>query len=235
MTTFCMLHGAWHDGSCWEPLGRELRARGHETLAPDLPCHDPDAGYIERAAPALLALAGVEDDLVVVGHSAGSSYAPLVAAKRPRSLLVHLCPRLGPFPPPLGAPETFRAGFPFPPSLPDGTSVWDPERAIAAMYSRLPAATARGLAHRLRPAAPTPGAYPLPGHPDVETVLIYATDDELFEPAWERFMAREFLGIDPIEIAGGHFGMIEDPAALAGLFDRLAREHSALISAGPGG
>jgi hypothetical protein len=65
------------------------------------------------------------------------------------------------------------------------------------------------------------------GHPDVLTVLAYSSHDELFEPAWERFTARQLLGIEPIEIAGGHFPMIEDPAALlADLFDGLARQHS---------
>jgi pimeloyl-ACP methyl ester carboxylesterase len=56
-------------------------------------------------------------------------------------------------------------------------------------------------------------------------MLVYAAEDEFFEPAWERFMARELLGIEPIEIPGGHFPMVEDPDALAGLLDRLARDH----------
>ena len=45
------------------------------------------------------------------------------------------------------------------------------------------------------------------------TALIYAADDEFFEPAFERFVARELLGIDAIEIPGGHFAMAEDPTA----------------------
>jgi hypothetical protein len=40
-------------------------------------------------------------------------------------------------------------------------------------------------------------------------------------------MATELLGIEPIEIAGGHFPMAEDPDALAELLDHLAREHAA--------
>jgi pimeloyl-ACP methyl ester carboxylesterase len=53
-------------------------------------------------------------------------------------------------------------------------------------------------------------------------VLIYASQDELFEPDFERFVARELLGIDPVEIPGGHFPMAEDPGSLAELLDRLA-------------
>ena len=73
--------------------------------------------------------------------------------------------------------------------------------------------------------APPAGEYPLPRHPDIPTVLVYAADDELFEPAWERFMARELLGVEPIEIPGGHFPMAEAPDALAALLDRLAGGH----------
>jgi pimeloyl-ACP methyl ester carboxylesterase len=105
--------------------------------------------------------------------------------------------------------------------------VWEPEAATAAMYGRLPPETARELATHLHPGAPAADDYPLTEHPDVATVLISATDDEFFEPAWERFAAREVLGVEPIEIPGGHFPMLEDPDSLAELLDRLARERGA--------
>jgi pimeloyl-ACP methyl ester carboxylesterase len=225
MATFCLLHGDWHDGACWDPLVEELIARGHAAVAPDMPYGDPEAGFEQRIQPAVQALEGVSGPLVVVGHSVSSGYAALLAAAQPGSLLVHLCPRLGPFPPPPDAPPTFREGFPFPPRNAEGAMVWDADAAIDAMYPRVEPDTARALAQRLRPAISPPDEYPLPGHPDVPTVLICATDDEIFEPAWERFMARELLGVEPIEIPGGHFPMVEDPPALADLLDRLAREH----------
>jgi pimeloyl-ACP methyl ester carboxylesterase len=227
MATFCLLHGDWHDGRCWDMVGSRLRARGHVAVAPDLPFDDPDAGFEERVHPALEALSGFEGPVVAVGHSVGSAYAPLVALARPRSLIVHLCPRLGPFTPPPGAPSTFRKGFPFPPRRADGAMVWDTDAAVEAMYPRLPPDAGRALAERLKPAAPPAGEYPLAEHPDVPTVLVYAASDEIFEPDWERFMARELLGVEPIEIPGGHFPMVEDPDALTDLLDRLARDHGA--------
>jgi pimeloyl-ACP methyl ester carboxylesterase len=130
---------------------------------------------------------------------------------------------MGGLEPPQGAPEAFREGFPFPPDRPDGTTAWDPDVAIEVMYPRLPPEGARALAQRLRPMAMPPDDYPLREHPDVATELVYATEDEFFEPAFERFMARELLGVDPIELRGGHFPMAEDPGALAKLLDRLAR------------
>jgi pimeloyl-ACP methyl ester carboxylesterase len=147
---------------------------------------------------------------------------------------VHLCPRLGGFAAPPGAPETFRQGFPFPADRPDGTSVWDADDAIRAMYPRVPPRTARRLAERLRPLAPPPGGYPLAGYPGIASALVYAADDEFFEPEWERFMARELLKVEPIEIPGGHFPMAEDPDALAELLDRLAREPWSTTGRRPG-
>ena len=146
-----------------------------------------------------------------------------MAAARPVSLLVYLCPRMGSVEPPPGAPGAFREGIPFPPDRPDGTTAWDPEVATEVMYRRLPPERARALAQRLRPMAMPPGDYPLREHPDVPTALLYGGEDELFEPAFERFMAEELLGIDPIELHSGHFPMVEDPDGLAGLLDDLAR------------
>jgi pimeloyl-ACP methyl ester carboxylesterase len=218
---FCLIHGNWHDGSCWAPLVERLRSRGHDAIAPDLPFDDITATYADRARPALEALADVEDTVVVVGHSVGSAEAALVAAEQAAALLVYLCPRFGSFATPSDAPPVFRDGFPFPPKDGDGRMLWERETAIAAMYPRLPGDEARRLADRLRPGAVPLGDYPLAEHPDLPTALIYASDDEFFTPEWERFVARQLLGIEPIEIPGGHFPMSEDPERLADVLDHL--------------
>jgi pimeloyl-ACP methyl ester carboxylesterase len=222
VATFCLIHGNWHDGSCWAPLVERLRSRGHDAIAPDLPFDDVAASYDERARPAVAALTDVEDTIVLVGHSVGSAEAALVAAERAPALLVYLCPRFGSFAAPSDAPAVFRDGFPFPPRDAEGRMVWDPDAAITAMYPRLPRETARRLANCLRPGAFPVGDYPLVEHPKVATALIYTSDDEFFTPEWERFVARELLGVEPIEISGGHFPMIEDPDRLAGVLDILA-------------
>jgi len=225
VATFCLIHGAWHEPSCWDPLLPHLERHGHDAVAPELPLHDPAAGFKERIRPAHEALAGIDGQIVIVGHSQGTAYSSLVAAERPASLLVHLCPRLGGLEEPPGAPGPFREGVPFPATGADGTSAWDPDTAISAMYRRLSPEAARALAQRLRPMAMPAEEYPLTEHPDVATALIYAADDELFDPDWQRFMALELLGIEPIEVPTGHFPMVEDPGGLADLLNRLAREH----------
>lgn len=223
MATFCLIAGNWHDGSSWEYLIKPLRSRGHEAIAPDLPTDAPQAGWEQRIEPALRALERVDGPIVIVAHSASAGYGELVASHLDGPLLVHLCPRYGHLEAPAGAPAPFRPGFPFPPRRADGANVWEREAAIDAMYQRLPRDMAEELADRLRPAAPPADEFPL-AHPyEGPTALIFAGADEFFEPEWERFVAREMLGVEPIELSGGHFPMAEDPESLADVLDRLAR------------
>jgi pimeloyl-ACP methyl ester carboxylesterase len=221
MATFCLLHGNWHDGSCWDPLIDALSERGHDAVAPDLPIEDAGTTWDDRVRPALAALDGVAGTVVVVGHSASSGYAAIVAEHAPAQLLVYLCPRLAEFDHPPEEPRVFRETLTFPPRRGDGAIVWEPEDAIRQMYRRLEPETARALAARLRPTAPAAGRFPLAVAPDLPTALVYATDDEFFEPDYERFIARVLLGVEPIAIPGGHFPMAEDPELLADVLDRL--------------
>jgi pimeloyl-ACP methyl ester carboxylesterase len=191
-----------------------------------MPFDDPRLTFEERARPALDTLEGV-DDAVVVGHSVASAEAPIVAAKSDAALVVYLCPRFGSFEPPPGAPAVFQETLTFPSRDADDRMTWEPEAAIAQMYGRLAPEAARGLAGKLRPSATPVGDYPLAEQPDVPAALIYGSYDEFFRPEWERFVAREMLGVEPIELATGHFPMVEDPDVLASRLDQLAPAHSA--------
>jgi pimeloyl-ACP methyl ester carboxylesterase len=77
MATFLLIHGAWHGAWCWHKLIPELRARGHQAVAIDLPGHGVDKtpvaevtldGYARRVGEALDAL---DEPAVLVGHSLG--------------------------------------------------------------------------------------------------------------------------------------------------------------------
>jgi len=57
MTTFALIHGAWHGAWCWEPLIPELERRGHRAVAVDLPCDDPAATTMDDAQQVTDALA----------------------------------------------------------------------------------------------------------------------------------------------------------------------------------
>jgi hypothetical protein len=49
MATFVLIHGAGDVGWYWHLVEAELRERGHDAVAPDLPCEDDSAGLAEYA------------------------------------------------------------------------------------------------------------------------------------------------------------------------------------------
>jgi pimeloyl-ACP methyl ester carboxylesterase len=231
MTTFALIHGAWHGGWAFERLVPELLARGHDAVAPDLPCEDQEAGASRYADVVEEALVGVDGDVVVVGHSLGGLTASLVAERRPVRGLVLLC-ALVPVP---GRPLSDRFSDPdlFPPGPSertargeDGLSHWlSAQDAIDAMYADCDPAQAAAAAARLRGQAALPSreSSPLGGWPDVPTSYILCTEDLMVGPAWSRRVAAEELGVIPIELPGSHSPMMSRPGALADVLDELAQ------------
>jgi pimeloyl-ACP methyl ester carboxylesterase len=79
MTTFVLVHGAWHGGWCWKYVAQPLRGAGHDVYTPTLTglgerCHllTPDVG-LETHIQDIVNLFEFEDlrDVVLVGHSYG--------------------------------------------------------------------------------------------------------------------------------------------------------------------
>ena len=89
MATFVLIHGAGDVGWYWHLAEAELRARGHDTVAPDLPC-DNDAASLDDYARTATDAVGGRQDLVIVGQSYGAFTATLVASRCPARLLVLL-------------------------------------------------------------------------------------------------------------------------------------------------
>ena len=82
-----LIHGAGDVGWYWHLVEAELRARGHDVVAPDLPGDDDSAG-LDEYADAVVEAVGDRKDLVVVGQSFGAFTAPLVADRLPVDVLV---------------------------------------------------------------------------------------------------------------------------------------------------
>ena len=57
------------------------------------------------------------------------------------------------------------------------------------------------------------------GLPRVRAEYFVCSDDAAVNPAWMRRVARERLGLQPVELAAGHFPMITVPDALAEALD----------------
>ena len=87
MTTYVLIHGAGDVGWYWHLVEAELRARGHDVVAVDLPCDDEAAGLGDYAQTVVDAI-GDRTSLVVVAQSFGGYTAPLVCRRVPVDLLV---------------------------------------------------------------------------------------------------------------------------------------------------
>ncbi len=230
MTTFGLVHGAYHGSWCWERLALRLEARSHRVLTVDLPCEDPTAGADAYAAATLDAFAAAGDDLVLVGHSLAGLTIPIVATRRPVARLVFLCamlPRpgrsqddvLGDEPDTIGSPP-IQGGA----SIgTDGATRWDPEVAASWFFSDCTAADARWAAGRLRGQqwTITSEISPLERWPDMPSTAVIGSHDLVIDPAWSRRVCPVVLGCTPIELDCGHSPFLSKPDDLA---DVLVRE-----------
>jgi len=75
MTTYVMIHGAADSAWYWHLVSAELRERGHDVVAMDLPCDDESAGSSEYADTVVDAI-GDRTDLLVVAQSFGAFARP---------------------------------------------------------------------------------------------------------------------------------------------------------------
>lgn len=87
MSVFVLIPGAGGAAWYWHRVVPELRARGHEVVAVELPGADESAGLPEYT-DAVVAAVGDHDDVVVVAQSMGGFTAPMVCARVPVALLV---------------------------------------------------------------------------------------------------------------------------------------------------
>jgi pimeloyl-ACP methyl ester carboxylesterase len=93
VSTFVLIHGAGDVGWYWHLVEAELGRRGHDAVAPDLPCEDDAAGLPEYADAVVEAI-GDRTDLVVVAQSLGGFTAPLVCDRVPVKLLIMVAPMI---------------------------------------------------------------------------------------------------------------------------------------------
>jgi pimeloyl-ACP methyl ester carboxylesterase len=221
MAIFALIHGAGDGGWAWHLVEEELRSRGHDTVAPDLPVEDPTAGLAEFADVVVRAVRerGADQDVVVVGHSAGGFVAPLVAQGLPADLLVlvqSLIPRPGET-----ANEWFdNAGYAQAvqeQAARDGGRTGGGDPYVTYLHD-VPRPLAEEAMRRERTSAGTADdqPWPLPAWPDVRTRFVLCTEDRFLPPAMMRRMAAERLGItEPDEIAAGHCVALGRPVELA--------------------
>lgn len=218
MATYVLIPGAACDPQYWYLLAAELRQRGHDPVAVDLPCEDDAAGLTEYVDAVVEAI-GARTDVILVAHSFGGFTAPLVRDRVRVDLLVMLSAMI---PAPGEAPGDWWGNTGYEAALQhhadqEGYSTTD---VNAMFYADLPADLAAEAAAWERDQSGTPMEKPWPREtwPDVPTKFLLCRDDRFFPAEFMRRVVRKRLGITPDEMPGGHMVMLARPKELA---DRL--------------
>jgi len=219
MALFALIHGGGDVGWYWHLVEAELRSRGHDSVAPDLPCDD-DSATLDVYANTVIEAIGDRRELVVVGQSYGAFTAPIVADRLAADVLVLLA---GMIPSPgeaaadwwddTGYSEAARQQAAL-----DGGKTGN-EDPLVCYYHDVPRPLAEEAMRRERgeSTAAWKQPWPLDAWPNVPTKFVLCRDDRLFPAAFVRRLARERLDIVPDEIPGGHCVALSRPRELAEL------------------
>ena len=228
MSTFALVHGAWHGPWCWERLIPELQRRGHRAVAVDVRFDDPAATFADHAATFVAAVAGCGDDVVAVGHSLGSFAFPWIADRVTLRHQVYLCGLVAE--PGRTCAELVREqsilnpGYPAGLAKVDGGTRWmDVDLARTIFYSDCDDDVVEAAIPRLRTQAvgPMTQRCPFDRLPDIPATSVVCAADQMVDPAWSRRVAAGVLGAPVVELPGGHSPFYSRPAELAEVLHRL--------------
>jgi pimeloyl-ACP methyl ester carboxylesterase len=228
-----LVHGSYHGAWFWDLLEPELERLGHRVITMDLPISDPALGaadYARAVEDALDAVPDPDGEPVLVGHSMAGIVTPLVAAHRPIRRLIFVAAFLAS---PGMSVNDQRAAEPIDGRIAPTTAEWadlgddvwmvGPDTATELFFQDAPSDIAGWATQQLRPQAyrPLKEITPLTEWPAVESRYVVCRDDRATNPDWGRAAARDRLGVEAVEIDGGHSPFLTRPAELAALLDSL--------------
>ncbi|HYW04037.1 MAG TPA: alpha/beta fold hydrolase [Gammaproteobacteria bacterium] len=231
MSTYVLIHGAWHGGWCWAKLAPLLEAQGHTVVAPDLPGHGDDATPTERVTLQAYAdrvcevLDAQSEPVVLVGHSMGGIVITQAGEQRPDRIraLVYVTAFL---------PENGRSLADYadsaedtlvPPNMvvsEDGTRATVREAVIAdAFYGDCSPEDIAWAKSRLVPQAVAPIVTPVRVTPDnfgrLPRVYVSCTRDRAITPEMQRMMLSNLPCDTVCSMDTGHSPFLADPDLLA--------------------
>ena len=239
MSTFVLVHGAWHGAWCWDKVAPLLEQAGHEVVRFDLPGHGEDRtpaaevtleGYTGRVVEALDALA---EPVVLVGHSLSGTVISQAAERRPEKIdkLVYLCALLLP-----SGKSAIEA------SQEDGGSVIlknaeveeDRGRIVlgkegmrVALYHDCPEEDFERARHLISPQPLVPLGTPVEvtdgNFGSVRRTYVRTTQDRAVSSAAQEKMYTDLPCEKVVSVATGHLPFFSAPGELAGHLDSLAK------------
>lgn len=232
MTTFVLLHGAWHGGWCWGRVADILRARGHRVTTPT------QTGLGERShllSPEITLTTFCEDlrlhldyedltDVVLVGHSFGGSaisyaaetvpsriarmiYFDAVLANGGETVFGNLPADVVALRRQIAQDSSGGLSLPPPPAAAMGVTAPDDVAWLERMMTPHPLRTFE-----------TP--LPIDGAPGAGKPARYIVcEDPIYAPLEESRARARALGWPTPGVAAGHDAMVTAPEALADLLE----------------
>jgi pimeloyl-ACP methyl ester carboxylesterase len=222
VATFCLIHGSAQSPRGWDLLTPELQRRGHDVLLADLPAgvtHLPADVYRD----VILASCASANDVILVGASMSGIFLPLAAeSERVRKVVYEagMIPRLGISPMQIvhSDPAMFN------PAWIGKDPIRDAGVAREFLFhdcSPEIAEWAIGTMRLMVPMRVLNEPLPVKVFPAKPSVYIVCRDDRTISPDWSRRQARECLGIEAMELPGGHCPHVSRPAQLAELLTAI--------------
>lgn len=219
---FVLIPGAGGRAWYWHRVVPELRRRGYDVVAVELPAAGETAG-LPRYVEAVLEAIGDRTELLMVAQSLGGFTAPLVCARVPVRGLVLLnamIPKPGETPGEWWG-NTGHAAAKRANDLREGR---DPDAGFDLATDFFHDVPRHVFEEALGVGAPQSEAvvgsrFDLEAWPDVPTRVLVGRDDRFFPAEFQRRVARERLGSEPHEMPGGHLVALSRPEDLA---ERLA-------------
>jgi pimeloyl-ACP methyl ester carboxylesterase len=223
-----LVHGAWADGSGWEPVYRALRKEDFSVSV----VQNPTISLADDVLATQRVLAAQNGPVILVGHSYGGAVIT-EAGNDPKVVglvyiagwvpdkgesvsslideLIKSAPPGGPVPPILPPQDGFllldKAKFPA-----SFAGDVDPDRAAFMADSQVPWGLA-GLS----------GTISEPAWRSKPSWYLVAGEDRMIPPPAQRFMSKR-AGATVVEVAGSHAIYVSQPAAVANLIAQAAKE-----------
>lgn len=216
-STFVLIHGAGDVGWSWHLVAEELRARGHQVIAPDLPSEDETAG-LEQFAQTVVDAVGARENLVVVGHSFGGFTAALVAERLEASQLIYVAAMI---PSPGERPADWWENTGYEDAVAQQAALdgglTGHEDPYVSFWNGVPRQLAEEAERRSRGQSGASSAepWPLAEQLRVPTRALVCAEDRFFPVEFLRRVTRERLGIEAEEIPGCHCVALSHPRELA--------------------
>lgn len=227
MAHFILIHGGLHGAWCWEKLQEQLSARGHTSVAMDMPVDRPQAWMDDYADAVVDALAGQDvAGAYLVGHSMGGMVAPRVAARLDCTRIIFLCAGFAHTTEEERAESAAATRAAFFKSLKmdeQGRVSMDRNEAIQLFYQDVEPELADWAVSRLRPqwAEGFNRVGPVASYADRVAHVIHTLGDSIIDPDRHRAMAEARFGITPIALPGDHSPFLSRPTELARVLDEI--------------